>query len=870
MDERLRGAAGIRTPDQRLRVFVSSTLEELADERRAVAEAISALRLIPVMFESGARPYPPGEVYRAYLAQSEVFIGLYWQRYGWVGPGMDISGLEDEFELSRTLPRLLYVKTPAPGREQRLADLLARIRREAMDSYRYFRTADELGRLVRDDLATLLSERFAVTRPVRAGASASAPPTTRRGPQPLPAATTSLIGRERAVGEVAGLLEDSRVRLVTLTGPGGIGKSRLALAAGERVRDRFPAGVAFVPLAEVTRPRQALTDIARAVGAELRGTGSPLEVLVERFADGRWLHILDNLEQVVSVAGDLDELLTRCPGVTVLATSRTVLGLLAEREYPVPPLTLPDGAAGAPFEELAASPAVALFVDRARAVRFDFALNAEDAATVAEICRRLEGIPLAIELAAARIRLLDPPALLYRLSTSLDALGTGAVNLPERQRTLQATVDWSIGLLDDAERSLLEMLAVFVRGWTIEAAAAVADLDEDQALDLDEALARHSLIAVDSGEPGPRLQMLDTVREFVARRLVTRPDLAEIERRHADYYRRLAEQAERPLRGAAWRTWAGRLQAEGGNMAAAVQWFLTHDSGRLPHLFRSLMPFWVLQGDILRQAYAWVGQLLPTVDSLDPQARAELLWAAAVTAREMGDDAAALTTREQLAPVLEELPDSYLRAVCELATAWASAILGDMDGVVRQASASLIRLEGQDEPFWTALAASTIGVTETVAGRYDDALRHLTEMHDLAERIDNPELVASAEVQLANLAVLRGRPEQARALLDEALELSLANHSTRNVTLCLAGYIQLAYDEGDLEQAALLAGATTVLRRRAGLRVWPALRRGSVDTITQVHDALGAERFDEVFAAGTRLNQQQAVAAVRQRHTATS
>jgi predicted ATPase len=867
VDDRLLGVAGIRTPDQRLRVFVSSTLAELAEERRAVAEAISALRLTPVVFESGARPYPPSEVYRAYLAQSDIFIGLYWQRYGWIGPGMDISGLEDEFDLSRALPRLLYVKRPAPDREPRLADLLARIRQQARDSYRSFRTADELGRLVRDDLATLLSERFAATRPAAdAPSSAPAPSATRHGPQPLPATPTTLVGRDEDVDEVAELLADPDVRLVTLTGPGGIGKSRLAVAVGERVRDRFGAGTVFVSLAAVTQPRQVLTLIARAVGAELTGMGSPLEVLVERFADGRWLLILDNLEQVVSVAGDLNELLTRCPGVTMLATSRTVLGLLAEREYPVPPLGLPADPAGVPVEELAASPAVALFVDRARAVRFDFALSADDAAAVAEICRRLEGIPLAIELAAARTRLLDPHTLLDRLSMSLDALGTGSVDLPERQRTLRATVDWSIGLLDDAERSLLETLAVFVGGWTIEAVAAVADLDEDRALDLDEALARHSLIAPDSGEPGPRLHMLDIVREFVVERLTARPDLAEIERRHADYYRRLAEQAERPLRGVGWRAWAGRLQAEAGNMAAAVQWYLTNERGPLPHLFRTLMPFWALQGDILSQAHAWVGQLLPTVDSLDPQARAELLWAAAVTAREMGDDAAALAGRERLAPLLEDIQDSYLRAVCELAVAWASAIVGDLQGVLRHASASLTGLEGQAEPFWTAIAASTIGVTETVAGRYDDALRHLTEMRELAERIDNPELIASARVQLGNLAVLRGQPEQARTLLDEALELSLATHSTRNVTLCLAGYIQLAFDGGDLEQAALLAGATTVLRRRAGLRVWPALRRGSADTIAQVREALGADRFDRLFAAGTRLNQRQAVAAVRQRH----
>src|SRR5215510_4226583 len=183
----------IRTPDQRLRVFVSSTLEELADERRAVSRAISALRLAPVMFELGAQPHPPQEVYRAYLAQSDVFIGLYWQRYGWIGPGMKISGLEEEFDLSRELPRLLYVKAPAPSREPGLAELLERIREQATDSYRTFGTPAELARLVRDDLALLLSERFAVTRPTVAVSS----PASARHPRPLPVSVTSLVGRER-------------------------------------------------------------------------------------------------------------------------------------------------------------------------------------------------------------------------------------------------------------------------------------------------------------------------------------------------------------------------------------------------------------------------------------------------------------------------------------------------------------------------------------------------------------------------------------------------------------------------------------------------------------------------------------------------
>jgi predicted ATPase len=488
----------IRTPDQRLRVFVSSTLGELAAERRAVARAIAALRLTPVMFEMGARPHPPRELYRAYLAQSDIFIGLYWQRYGWIGPGMETSGLEEEFELARGLPRLLYVKAPAPGREPRLADLLARIREEGLASYRAFGTAAELGRLVRDDPAVLLSEQFAAARP-----PVPRRPASLRGPRPLPVSTTSLIGRERDIEEVAGLLSRPEVRLVTLTGPGGIGKTRLAMAVGERLRNRFGAGTVFVPLATVTQPELVLADIGRAWGADLAGAGLLLEALVEQFGDGAWLLILDNLEQVVGAAGDLGELLARCRGVVILTTTRTVLGLRAEREYPVPQLLLPADPASAPAGELATSPAVALFVDRARAVRRDFTLTQRNARAVAEICRRLEGLPLAIELAAARTRMLDPGALLDRLSRSLDALGTGTVDMPERQRTLRATVEWSVGLLDDAERPLLEVLAVFVDGWTIEAAAQVAGLDEERALELSEALARHSLIQLDSTDRGP-------------------------------------------------------------------------------------------------------------------------------------------------------------------------------------------------------------------------------------------------------------------------------------------------------------------------------------------------------------------------------
>jgi predicted ATPase len=776
---------------------------------------------------------------------------------------MEISGLEDEFLLSRALPRLLYVKAPAPDREPRLAELLAGIEAEGSESYRHFSSPAELGRLVRDDLAMLLSERFAAARPAAAAAALPGPP----GPRPLPVDATSLVGREEAIEQVAGLVGLPGVRLVTLTGLGGIGKTRLAVAVGERLADRFGAGTAFVPLAAVTDPGLVLASVARAVGAELAGAGSPLEALVEYFGDDRWLLILDNLEQVVDAARDLDALLARCPGVVILATSRTALGLRAEREYPVPPLPLPADPATVPVAELAVSPAVALFVDRARAVRPGFTLTAGNAAAVAEICRRLEGLPLAIELAAARTRLLDPDALLGRLARSLDALGTGAVDLPERQRTLRATVEWSVGLLEDAERSLLETAAVFVDGWTIDAAAQVAGLDEDRALDLTEALARHSLIYLDPAGDGPRPRMLETIRAFVAERLAARPDAAEVERRHAGYYRALAGQAERPLRSADHGEWLERLEAEEGNLAAAVRWHLGHDTGPLPHLFRVLWLFWFLR-DHLGEARSWAGQLLPTAGSFDLQARVELAWTAAATAAEVGDDEAALAARELLAPLLDGIGDPYLRAVSQLVMAWTSGIAGDFDGALQEALVSLEQLRGQDEPFWTALAVYTAGLVEVTIGRYDEALRHLTEMRDLAERLDNPWLAAVSRVYLGMLAVAQGRPEEARGLMDEGLELSLAAHSTRSVTLCLTSFARLVFVDGDPGQAAMLAGAAEGLRRRVGLRAWPLLRREEAELVAQARQALGADGFDQLYAAGSRLSQQEAVAAVRDRRGA--
>jgi hypothetical protein len=317
---------------------------------------------------------------------------------------------------------------------------------------------------------------------------------------------------------------------------------------------------------------------------------------------------------------------------------------------------------------------------------------------VAGICRRLEGLPLAIELAAARIRLLDPDELLHRLATSLDALGTGSVDLPQRQRTLRDTVQWSVDLLDDDERSLLETLAIFVDGWTFDAAGQVAGLADDRVLDLSEALERSSLIQLDSSgsELDPRLRMLNVIRGFAAEHLAARPNVAEIGRRHADYYRALAERADRPLRGLDQAHAAGGLEAEAANLAAAVEWYLARDRAPLPHLFRVLWLFWGLR-DHLGEARGWIDQLLPAADSLEPDAQAELLWTAATTFLEVvGDDQAMLACSQRLESLLPKIRDPYLHVVSQLAVAGS-----------RRSSATSTAPCGKSRPAWRSSAART-------------------------------------------------------------------------------------------------------------------------------------------------------------------
>jgi predicted ATPase len=585
-----------------------------------------------------------------------------------------------------------------------------------------------------------------------------------------------------------------------------------------------------------------------------------LDVLVEHLAQTPTLLVLDNLEQVVGVAPDLDQLLARCPGLDILATSRAALRLRAEREYPVAPLTVPASSGQAPVEELASLPAVQLFIDRARAVRYDFELTEGNAPAIVEICRRLDGLPLAIELAAARTRLLTPDALLARLAGRLDALGTGPVDLPERQRTLRATVEWSVGLLDEAEQRMLDTMSIFVDGWTVEAAVHVSGLDEDRALDLLDSLAGHSLVIVDATDAGPRFRMLAAVRELAAERLAAGADLPDVERRHAEYFGELVGNAEWPAERQA--EWGERLRTEEGNLGVAIRWFFTHDIATLPHIFHILWLFWQMR-DRMPEGRAWIQELMLRADELEVRGHTEVLLLSAATAVEVGDDDGAQVAVEEIERLEGRIDDPFLESAAQLAVSWILPIVDDIDGALQAASTALDGFRQQNDPFmgWAAL---TVGVLEITLGRHDAAWQCLTEADELGGQLGNKWLESAARTQLASLAVRAGRLEEARARLVESVDASEDTElSTETVACSLVASAQLALAEGDARRAAMALGAADGLRRRAGVRGWPSMRRGEAELATRVADEMEPGAFEDAVAAGSELAQRDAIAFVR-------
>jgi predicted ATPase len=680
----------IRTPDQRVRVFVSSTLQELAAERQVVRDAVTRLRLVPVMFELGARPHPPRPVYRAYLAQSQVFAGIYWQSYGWVAPGEQVSGLEDEYRLSAGLPRLIYVKSPAPERDPRLAQMLARIKDEGGLSYQHFSDPAELQQLVENDLAVLLSERFEMTRSGE-GAAGEAP---LAGTLPVP--VTPLLGREREAAAVEDLVVGEGVRLVTLTGPGGVGKSRLMVEAARRLGPGFADGARFVALASVSAADLVAAAIAAGLG--LNTSAGPLITDLESYLRPRRLLLaLDNFEQVIGAAPLLAELLRAAPGLVVLATSRTVLRLSGEHEFPVSPLPVPPAGPGRDPADLQRYASVSLFVERARAVAPGFELTDANAGAVAEICRRLDGLPLAIELAAARVRLLPPQELASRLDQRFSLLTGGARDLPERQRTLRNTLDWSYGLLTAGEQALFAQVGVFAGPFSLPAAEAVCASSEGQGsgpgqvMEMLGSLVESSLVGAETRGDEPRFALLETIRDYARERLAGGGWVSAHDR-HAAYFQALAEPSEAELAGPGQLPWLDRLETEHDNLLAAMSWLV--DQGHLDqatHLFLMTWRFWWLRGHLAELARLG-DDIAAGSEDLPPYQRALALTGPGFILIANGDLARAQTVFELSLPLYRQTSEK----LGVVLNATVLAVLGHLAAIRRDyAGASKLLDEGQ-------------------------------------------------------------------------------------------------------------------------------------------------------------------------------
>jgi predicted ATPase len=814
----------IRTPDQRVRVFVSSALQELAAERRAVRDAVTSLRLVPVMFELGARPDPPRPVYRAYLAQSQVFAGIYWQSYGWVAPGEQISGLEDEYRLSAGLPQLIYVKSPAPDRDPRLAQMLARIRDKGDVSYQHFSDPAELQQRVENDLAVLLSERFEMTRPGESAADAA----PLAGTVPVPA--TPLLGREQETAAVEELVTGEAVRLVTLTGPGGVGKSRLMVEAAWQLGPGFADGARFVALASVSAADLVAAAIAAGLGLNT-SAGRLITDLESYLRPRRLLLALDNFEQVIGAAPLLAELLGAAPGLVVLVTSRTVLRLSGEHEFPVSPLPVPPARPGRDPADLQRYASVSLFVERAHAVAPGFELTDANAGAVAEICRRLDGLPLAIELAAARVRLLPPQELASRLDQRFSLLTGGARDLPERQRTLRNTLDWSYGLLPAGEQALFAQVGVFAGPFSLPAAEAVCAPGEGQAggpgevMEMLGSLVESSLVGAETRGGEPRFSLLETIRDYARERLAG-GGWVPAHDRHAAYFQALAEPSGAELAGPGQLPWVGRLETEHDDLLAAMSWLV--DQGHLDqatHLFLMTWRFWWLRGHLAELARLG-DDIAAGSEDLPPYQGALALTGPGFILIANGDLARAQTVFEQSLPLYRQTSEK----LGVVLNATVLAVLGHLAAIRRDnGGANILLDEGQalvqqfrDEDLTgyvrlqqlltVALLDNFLGQVRLSQADNDAAARLFTDGLTVARRAQDeiPILVSLYDLALSSLA--QGNLAGAAGHLKEGLAIAAEAGDETSAAYYLEALAAVAGQQDNPQRAVrLLAAARSQL-----------------------------------------------------------
>ena len=623
-----------------------------------------------------------------------------------------------------------------------------------------------------------------------------------RPPSNLPLSLTPLIGREQEAAAVSHVLSRPHVRLLTLTGTGGIGKTRLSVQIAADLLDAFTDGVWFIDLAPISDPDLVAATIARTLGLKQTGRQALIEHLKVYLREKCLLLVLDNFEQVVAAGPLLNDLLKAAAQLKLLVTSRTPLHVSGEQEFPVPPLALPNPKHRSPVATLEQSPAAALFIQRAQAVKPDFTVTDANAPAVAAICVRLDGLPLALELAAARVKVLAPQALLERLDHRLQFLTGGARDGAARHQTLRATIDWSYDLLHVDEQRLFVRLAVFTGGCTLEATEAVCPTDGTgrDLLDRLQLLIDHSLLQQVEGPTGePRFVMLETIREYALGRLLASGEGEEVRRQHVHYFLALTERAEPALWGGAdQRAWLKRLEAEHENLRAALHRTLEHGTVEVAlRLASALWRFWMMHG-YLAEGRQWLERALARDNSVAPSVRAAALAAVGFLTANQGEAKRGQAYLEESLELFRELGNSRGFAYALTMQGWTMMIQGDYERARHRTEEGLVQARKLGFAPGVALALTGLGLLRWYQYRDDTQARALLEESlALQQEIQDRWGIETALLNLG--VVLREQGDVARgaAVFEEYLALAQEQDEPRTIAAALLNLGWLALDAGD-------------------------------------------------------------------------